>query len=362
MKKKSISLMALLLLLLTGCHSSVPFETRADCTENYVPDITDIVMNDILFETEDITDDIVRDIIKDIYHSTDENSLPMQEIRVYSPDADTPLLTLTDDDALSGYLSNICTLLVQETFRPRHISAVPKDAAALYIFELWEEDAIHSAHSKEDVFLNICSTTLYSCADEYCLSIVLSDEMAEVLSDLYKEGRIYISLDDVEAKYYCNLAEEAEVPPLTDKAKDITKREDFYIESRSDFSYEDIARVSKHQKIEVVPADASEPSFSITNLSDITDFLNNESPNEWSSVNKIPDDAKKICDIIRYAAARKTIGIKLEEQYRDVLLKADDGYFMAVIITVSDGLPEAEAPKYFRVPDSVGENLSRLCE
>lgn len=82
-----------------------------------------------------------------------------------------------------------------------------------------------------------------------------------------------------------------------------------------------MAVVSQNQKIELIPAGPKEPVYTITDLSEIADFLKEERISEWNYITSVPEDAAKICDVVRYAHRRHTIVKELEEQYRMLFMR-----------------------------------------
>lgn len=319
---------------------------------------------------ETVTGSILSEIMDNVDEYEIGSTTKQQEIRVYSGTVNGGVRTITDTDTLREYMQNTILLIVQEAVRPRKLSAIPNNATELYRYELWQKDIESSLMSGNQPLLKAYSTVLYQNADKYYLAITLSDNMAEEMADYFENREIYVALSDPVGTYLVNMAQ-GNLPSSGSKnnnangqQEDGTEFSASYLAARSDVDYDGVANVSRNQKIDIVPGDKSEPTFSITDLQDIVDFLKYQRADKWRYVKKIPSDAEKICDIIRYAQARRTGGKKLTEQYRDVLYTDSTGYYIEVVIG-DNGLnqsPNDLAALRFKIPNNVGIYLESYCK
>ena len=129
------------------------------------------------------------------------------------------------------------------------------------------------------------------------------------------------------------------------------------------YTYEGVAKASWIQRIEFTSASDHAITAQITDLHDITDFLNQEERADWTTVEGIPDTAAPVLSIVRYSLERKTINPQLKEQSRDFLYQDKDFYYIEdkTIYNFSD-VPGCELPRYYEIPDHVGEYLKQFLE
>lgn len=131
----------------------------------------------------------------------------------------------------------------------------------------------------------------------------------------------------------------------------------------SSYTYEGVANASKKQRIEIISSDDNRITTQITDLHEITDFLNQEEQYNWTIVESIPDDSEPILSVIRYALARKTRHPQLVEQSHDLLYQAGDIYYIQDKTTYSySSVANNSLPHYYEIPNHVGEYLKQFLQ
>lgn len=323
--------------------------------------------------TEAITETIVSDIVSGILEDTDNfedgSTTKRQEVRVLSAENDSEVRVIDDDHVVKEYMQNTILLVVREALRTQSLPALPDGATALYRYELWQEDLDSGLKEAERPLLKAYTAGLYKDSDGFYLGIELSDAMAYELGEYFENGRRYAALEETAGAYLLDLAEGDLNSSVSRSETDRQKEEggepaDFYLSARSDIDYEGVVSVSKKQKIEIISAGEETTAFSLTDLKEITEFLKKEDAGAWDYTGSIPADAEKVCDVIRYAQARRTADKRLVEQYRDVLYQNRDGYFVEVV-EADSGMYEGDDKGMrlcFKVPEQTGDYISGFCK
>lgn len=323
--------------------------------------------------TEAVTETIVSDIVSGILEDTDKledgSTTKRQEVRVMPAENDSEVRVIDDNHVVKEYMQNTILLVVREALRMQSLPALPDGAKALYHYELWQEDLDSVLTGAERPLLKAYTAGLYKDPAGFYLGIELSDEMEYELGEYFENGRCYAALEETTGAYLLGLAEGNPESSVSGSETDRRQEEggepaDFYLSARSDIDYEGVASVSKKQKIEIIPAGEETTAFSLTDLKEITEFLKKEDAGAWEFTGSIPADAEKVCDVIRYAQARRTADKRLVEQYRDVLYQNTDGYFVEVV-EADSGMYEGDDKGMrlcFKVPEQTGDYISGFCK
>ncbi len=122
---------------------------------------------------------------------------------------------------------------------------------------------------------------------------------------------------------------------------------------------ENIRKVSKEQRMDILDSENQVVLYSTSKISKITDILNKLSMNEWKEVHKIPDRVSAEVNIIRYALNRKTTKHELIKMCQEVLYKDEDDYYMKEIIP-NNGTQKKDYIKYYKIPKETAEFIYSL--
>lgn len=121
----------------------------------------------------------------------------------------------------------------------------------------------------------------------------------------------------------------------------------------------DVRSVSKEQRLDILDNKEQEVLYSTSEISEITNYLNTLSENEWEEVQAIKDTASVERNIIRYELARKTSNRELVESSRIILYKDKEDYYCEEIIP-NNGKQKEDYNTYYKIPKEIGEYICSL--
>ena len=117
---------------------------------------------------------------------------------------------------------------------------------------------------------------------------------------------------------------------------DIEKTDDIenvrYYEGKTSFTEEELLKTSKEQKIQFYGADKNTLLNEIDVISEIAQYLNGLTLNQWEYADNAPNPRDVECQIVRFMLSRDSKK-ELKEMYTQILYKSDGNYYIEEIIS-----------------------------
>ena len=117
---------------------------------------------------------------------------------------------------------------------------------------------------------------------------------------------------------------------------DIEKTDDIenarYYEGKTSFTEEELLKTSKEQMIQFYGADQNTLLNEIDDISEIAQYLNGLTLDQWEYVDNAPNPREVECQIVRFMLSRDSNKKELKEIYTQILYKSDGNYYIEEII------------------------------
>lgn len=221
-----------------------------------------------------------------------------------------------------------------------------EDAKLLYSYVTYEIVDDEFFLKGQDPYVVKSTMDLYKQGQEY---YVVIDETTNKISE---DIGIYISEPE---KIGLNTSKSAQIflDEWGHQIKDIINEDNTLDDEEESevYSKEDVASVSKEQKIEICDGE-DEVVFSTSDISVITDILNAAQTSNWQEIDQWPDEAKKICTIKKYSLKRKQIEKELVADYIDTIYFYGDEYYIEHRMSGVEGKLD-DYVKYYKVSDEI---------
>lgn len=153
-------------------------------------------------------------------------------------------------------------------------------------------------------------------------------------------------------------AEETDKETDSDMSDEIGAEEEDNREDNSVYSAEELARVSKEQKIEIDFQDP-EAVYTLTDLEEIANFYNQIKPGTWTEVERLPEEKNKICVITTFQLERHTVSKNLVENERLTLFEIQNQYYILDVIP-GNGSDTADMEIYYSIPKDVAGYIEAI--
>lgn len=234
----------------------------------------------------------------------------------------------------------------------------------------WE----YNTHFSEEAKLLYSYVTYEVVDDEFFLK-GQDQYVVKSMMDLYKQGyEYYVVIDETTNKIsedigiYMSEPEKIGLNTLKSAQdildewgipiKDITNEDSTVLDDEDEnevYSEEDVASVSKEQKIEICDEE-DEVVFSTSDISVITDILNTTQSSNWHEIARCPDGVKEVCKIKKFSQKKKQIKKELVVDYTDTLYSYGDEYY------IEHRMPDVEGKlddyvECYKVPDEIANYI-----
>ena len=106
-----------------------------------------------------------------------------------------------------------------------------------------------------------------------------------------------------------------------------------YYEGETSFTEKELLKTSKEQKIQFYGTDQNTLLNEIDDISEIAQYLNGLTLDQWEYVDNAPNPREVECQIVRFMLSRDSNKKELKEMYTQILYKSDGNYYIEEIIS-----------------------------
>lgn len=134
-----------------------------------------------------------------------------------------------------------------------------------------------------------------------------------------------------------------------------------YYKGETSFTEEELLKTSKEQKIQFYGADQNTLLNEIDDISEIAQYLNGLTLNQWEYVDNVPNPGEVECQIVRFMLSRDSDKKELKEMYTQILYKSDGNYYIEEIIS-GEYSDRGEFKTHYQVSEEIAKYILSYLE
>jgi hypothetical protein len=134
-----------------------------------------------------------------------------------------------------------------------------------------------------------------------------------------------------------------------------------YYQGETSFTEEELRKTSKEQKIQFYGTDPNTLLNEIDDISEIAQYLNGLSLDQWEYADDVPNPEEVECQIVRFMLSRHSNEKELKEMNTQILYKSDGNYYIEEIIP-GEYSDRGEFITYYQVSEEIAKYILSYLE
>ena len=282
-----------------------------------------------------------------------------QFIEIVSPE-EVVLCQLIGKNAVIDFIQN------EKSEEWEEVSEIPKQAKLQYLIISYEKVTDEFWQKSGAPEISVGEEKLYEYNGDFYIESVFGDYVTnyripassgEYMVELAQNGSDILDKNEIFANWDVNNFEvETEEEAVWNGSDEIFEAEN---EGNNQlFSADDLAKVSKEQKLEISCQDLG-IICTMTDLEEIADFYNQIKRSTWLEIEDLPEEKSNICEITTYQLERHTTRKNLVENEKLVLFEAQNQYYILDIIpSHSSDIEDMEI--CYSIQDNIASYIKKL--